>query len=169
MKYARVVAGIFVAAAATAALGFGSRVPYTPEGAEAALLRLSWRLRGEKVETCRDRTQAELDALPVHMRTPQICTGHLVAYRMTLRIDGVVVDTATYLPAGAKGDRPIFVLHDEPMTVGEHDVEVDFVPTEHVPGTTARALRYRGRVQARTGRIQMITLSPDASRLLLLE
>ena len=115
------------------------------------------------------RTQAELDALPVHMRTPQICTGHLVAYRMTLRIDDEVVDTATYLPSGAKGDRPIFVLHDVPVTVGEHDVEVDFVPVEAIRGAKARALHFDEDIDARPGRIRLITLAPNANVLMLLD
>lgn len=152
------IVGVLLAAAATAALGFASRAPYTPGDPDVSLLRLSWRLRGQKVETCRDRTQEELDALPVHMRTPQVCTGHLVAYRLTLRIDGEVADTATYLPAGAKGDRPIFVLHDERLEAGRHEVEVEFVPAETLPGTTLTSLHYRGEVEAVPGRIQMVTL-----------
>ncbi len=169
----------------TAAIGFGSRVPYSPGDSDASILRLSWRLRGEKVETCRDRTPAELEALPVHMRTPQVCTGHLVAYLLTLRVDGEVVDTTTFLPAGAKGDRPIFVLHDQLLEPGEHEIDVDFAPLgvdvdndddddddddhDNDDDDDRKALRFRGRVNAVPGRIQMITLGSNGDGLVLVK
>ncbi len=179
----RWVAGALVAAAMTAAIGFGSRVPYSPGDSDASILRLSWRLRGEKVETCRDRTPAELEALPVHMRTPQVCTGHLVSYLLTLRVDGEVVDTTTFLPAGAKGDRPIFVLHDEPLVPGRRKVRVDFVPVggdvdndddddddhDNNDDDDRKALRFSGRVNAVPGRIQMITLGSNGDGLVLVK
>jgi hypothetical protein len=72
MKRLRVVAIIAVSSAAMLLVGLGSRMPYRAAHHEAALLRLSWRIRGEHSEQCRDRTQAELDALPAHMRVARV-------------------------------------------------------------------------------------------------
>src|SRR5690606_5782376 len=77
MSAGRILMVVVVSALATASLGWLARAPYHPPGSDTGLLRLSWRLRGEKVESCRPRTQAELDALPVHMRTPEVCEGRL--------------------------------------------------------------------------------------------
>lgn len=167
MSPARMIAAVLVTAAATAALGFASRASYTPEDANDAVLRLSWRLRGEKIRNCRDRTQAELDALPIHMRTPQICTEHLLSYKLRLEIDDETVDTLTFEPEGAKGDRPIFVLHETRLTPGVHEVEIDFTPSTIVPGTRRAPLRYEGEIDLEPGRISLITIAPDASELML--
>jgi hypothetical protein len=168
MSALRGIAIVLVTAAATFALGLASRAPYSERGADQSVLRLSWRLRGEKLQSCRQRSEAELEALPAHMRTPQVCTGHLISYRLVVRIDGAV-DTLIYAPAGAKGDRPIFVLHDVPLSPGRHEVEVDFNPVERVPGVLEKRLQYHASVNARRGRIEMITLARDASQLVLVD
>jgi len=168
MKPARLLASVLVSAALMAGIGYTARAPYHPRGSEHALLRLSWRLRGEKLQTCRARTAEELAALPAHMRTPQVCVGHLVSYRLSVRIDGAAPDTVTFAPAGARGDRPLFVLHDVPMQPGPHMVTVDFTPVRHVAGTHT-ALHFETPLTARRGRIELITLTRDASQLMLME
>jgi hypothetical protein len=180
---------ILVSVLATAGLGWLARAPYTSPGADGALLRLSWRLRGEKSETCRPRTQAELDALPVHMRTPEVCESTLLAYRLVVQVDGATRDSVVVLPGGARGDRPVFVLREVPLAPGEHRVSVRFVreraedddeddddddarDDEHREDHGSRRRRDDARhvslaidtvVFARAGDIQLITLSPDGS------
>jgi hypothetical protein len=183
MSGTRVMA-VVVAMLASAAIGFGSRVPYSPPGSDSSMLRLSWRLRGEKKEECRARTPEELAALPVHMRTPEVCTGHLVSYRMTLRIDDAQPIVKTFLPAGAKGDRPIFVMFDQPLTPGEHTIGIEFAPIEddadddhdgndHDDGDDDdnedddhAPLTFHSRVRVMPGHILLITMSEDATTLL---
>jgi hypothetical protein len=165
MKSARWLAGVLAAAMATAAIGYASRAPFTQQGADAARLRMSWRLRGEKIESCRNRTEEELAALPVHMRTPQICTSKLLSYRLIVEVEGLRTDTVRILPAGAKGDRPIFVLHDIMLPPGDYEVEVEFEPedvaSKHEP------MEYEGVVHARPGSIALITIAPNARALVL--
>jgi hypothetical protein len=84
--------------------------------------------RGEKHEACRPRTAAELEALPVHMRTAEVCSGKLVAYELIVRVDDERPDTTVFRPAGAKGDRPIFVLHERRLEQGSHRVRISFAP-----------------------------------------
>ena len=106
MNKARMVIILAISVVFLALIGWGSRANYQRDEAKHALLRLSWRMRGERIERCHDRTQAELDKLPVHMRTPRICETTAVPYRITLRIDDGPTDTMTLLPAGAKNDVP---------------------------------------------------------------
>ena len=185
MNAKRLVA-VAVTVLTSAAIGFGSRAPYSPPGSDTSVLRLSWRLRGEKMEECRARTPEELAALPAHMRTPEVCVGHLVSYRMTLRVDDAPPVVKTFLPAGAKGDRPIFVMFDQPLTPGEHMIAIEFTPIGEGEGEGEgeedddeeeddddddddehRApLRFNSRVRVLPGQIVLITMSEDATILL---
>ena len=165
MKAARWLVGALVAALATGAIGYASRAPFTQEGADSARLRLSWRLRGEKIESCRNRTEEELARLPVHMRTPQICTSKLLSYRLIVEVEDVRTDTVRIVPAGAKGDRPIFVLHDIMLPPGNHEVEVEFEPED--VASRHEPLEFEGVVHARPGSIALITIAPNARALIL--
>lgn len=176
MSPTRIVA-VAVAVLVTAAIGLGSRAPYGPPGSDTSVLRLSFRLRGDKNEECRPRTAEELAALPAHMRSPEICEGHLVSYRLTLRIDDEPPVTRRFVPAGAKGDRPIFVMHDQPLTPGKHTIGIEFLPIaegdeddgedeedddEHAP-----PLGFHSRINVTPGEIVLITMSEDATTLFL--
>ena len=172
MSATRVMA-VLVAVMVTAAIGLGSRAPYSPPGSDASVLRLSWRLRGEKNEECRARTAEELVALPAHMRSPEVCEGHLVSYRLTLRIDEAPPVTRTFVPAGAKGDRPIFVMHDQPLAPGEHTIGIEFLPLHEDDdegegeGEEAAPLGFHSRINVMPGEIVLITMSEDATTLLM--
>lgn len=121
MRRIRVVLAGAMLALPIAAL---ARAPYTPPGAEDAVLRLSWRMSATSRESCRPRTQEELDALPVHMRTPEVCTRDLARYLLVLQVGEAVADTVELQRRGAKGDRPLFVLEDRRLEPGVHRVRV---------------------------------------------
>ena len=171
MKATRLLA-VVVTVLVSAAIGFGSRAPYSPPGSDTSLLRLSWRLRGEKKEECRARTPEELAALPAHMRSPEVCVGHLVSYRMTLRIDDAPPIVKTFVPAGAKGDRPIFVMFDHQLKPGEHSIDIVFAPIAEdegdgdSEGEGEGALGFHARVRVTPGQIVLITMSEDATTLI---
>lgn len=155
---------VLVTALFTVGLGWLARAPYDAPGGKDGLLRLSWRLRGERAETCRLRTQAELDALPVHMRTPEICEGRLVAYRLIVQIDGTRPDTSIVLPGGARGDRPLYVMHEMPLAVGPHRIRVSFGRAEELEHAVA-PLSIDAAIEAAPGSIDLITLNADANAL----
>lgn len=162
MKTLRLLVMVLVSAAATLLIGWGSRATYQARDNDTALLRLSWRMRGERIQQCRDRTQAELAALPVHMRTPQICESRPIPYRVILAIDEGPADTTVVLPAGAKHDRPVYVLRDSTMLPGRHRIRVVFERTDSA--ATARFLDQSIRFQP--GHIELITMSDDARALI---
>ena len=162
MNAGRAALVVIVGAGLTAGIGWLSRAPYTPPGAETGVLRLSWRLRGANTEVCRARTPAELEALPLHMRMPEICESRSRPYRLVLVIDGGPADTLHIEPGGARRDRPVFVMHETPLAPGEHRVRVVFAPSDDA-GTALERLEFVGTVAGRPGEVQLITIDDSGT------
>ena len=114
-----------VVAALTAALGGLSRVHYTPGAPSGAVIRLSWRARGERVESCRKLSRSELADLPEHMRQPEICDDVRVApYTLAVAVDGREIIHGATPGSGTRGTRPMYMLRDIPVPAGPHRVAV---------------------------------------------
>jgi len=123
-------AGLLAAGAAVALAGL-SRMPYPASGDDQAVLRLSWRIRAEQMGAeCRRPSQEELEALPPHMRNPDACVGSLRPFRLRVRVDGRTVVDDRVRPGGARGDRPVYVFRDVPVTPGERRVHLTFEQEE---------------------------------------
>jgi hypothetical protein len=150
----------------TVGIGWLARAPYQPPGAEDALLRLSWRLRAPAADVCRPRTQAELDALPAHMRTPEVCEKRSTVYRLVVQLDSLVADSTRVLQGGARADRPLFVLRERRVAPGRHRVRIDFAPENGDPSGLVRPLSLDTVLQMESGAVVLITLDTEASRFL---
>lgn len=151
--------------AGTAAL---SRVPFTLSSDSHALLRLSWRVEGVTVETCRTLSAEELARLPVHMRTPTSCVGEGAWYILELDVDGRRVLADTVRPAGARGDRPLAVLVEVPVAPGEHDARVRFdalLPEGAEGSDGVPSLSWEGRFRVEAGEVALVTLDGTARAL----
>jgi hypothetical protein len=135
------------------------------------MLRLSWRMHGERIETCRTRSPAELEKLPVHMRTEEVCEARLVAYRLVVQIDDARPDTTHVLPGGVRGDRPLFVLREMPLAPGRHRVRVRFAREDHLEDAPLEdappPLVLDTVLVATAGRIDLVTLAPNTQRFVL--
>ncbi|MFT5434437.1 MAG: hypothetical protein ACI9OJ_005150 [Myxococcota bacterium] len=114
----------------TLALAAGSRVPWNAHPSQDAQLVLSWRAVSDSRDLCREPTEEDLAGLPSHMRPDRICEESLAEYQLTLTLDGVLLVDRVVRPAGARGDRPIYVLERIPVASGTHRIEVEFVPIE---------------------------------------
>ena len=123
----RVALAAMAAGVALATLGALSRAPYREPDAEDAVLRLSWRVRGIRVRECRTLTPDELDALPPHMRRPEVCEGRIAPYRLRVRVDGRVLTDTLVHAAGAREDRPLYVFREFRVMPGVHRVDLRFV------------------------------------------
>lgn len=121
----RVVGGV-LAAAAVLVLAALTRVPYSGAAEDEARVRLSWRIRSEQVRTCVPPTEEELERLPPHMRNPDACVGDVPPFRLRVRLDDRTVVDRRVRASGARGDRPMYVLHDVPVTPGPHRLAVEF-------------------------------------------
>jgi hypothetical protein len=170
-KGPKLILAILVAVGATAALGALSRVPYQSDRSASAVLRLAWRARGVRVEECRQLTEEELANLPQHMRRSEVCEGRLLPYRLTVDVDGTTLVNTEIRPAGAREDRPLYVLQDLLLAPGPHDVSVVFFRERKV-GSEAEAsaatparLEFRGEIEFAVREIALITYDAEAKEL----
>lgn len=141
-----------------------ARLPYDSAGADDARLRFSWRMSIAAKETCRPRTQAELDALPVHMRTPEVCTRDVADYSLITRVDGLRTDTMELVRGGVKGDRPLFVLEERTLPPGEHRIHV-VLERRTATGATSSLAALDTTLRLRRGHVALVTLDGEAQRL----
>jgi hypothetical protein len=114
-----------LAAGSAAALAGLSQVSWTPEPGPEAMVRLSWRARGERVEVCRDLSAEELAQLPQHMRRERICEGTTAEYRLRVGVDGDRLVDERVQGSGEVQTRPLFVYRELVLAPGEHRLEVE--------------------------------------------
>jgi hypothetical protein len=158
-------------------LGALTRTPYTMEDSADAELRLTWRARASQVEECRRLTEAEQEALPVHMRREVICEGRVASYRLEVRLNGELRHGSTIRGAGARGDRPLYVFDAIRLSPGRHEVDVVF---ERIGGTVADTsatpprsgsvpdrLELREHLELAAGDVALVTYDATEQRLVL--
>lgn len=120
------------------ALRAASLAPYS--GAPShALLRLSWSARPERVETCRELSDAELAERPAHMRLRTECNGRFASYLLTVHVGEETVVTDTVRGGGLRNDRPMHLVRDVSVAPGQHRLRVSLVRIDStfVPRDTA--------------------------------
>jgi hypothetical protein len=159
----RALGAALVGAILTAGLVAGTRVPWLAEPADQALIRLSWRAAGERVEECREPSAAEQAALPAHMRLPSICERRLFPFRLVVRIDGSERASELLHARGASEDRPTTVFRDFRVEPGAHRLEILF-EAEGPPGVGAKAhppLRLEESVLLAPRQILLVTRALD--------
>lgn len=147
-----------------------SRLPVTFAEGNQALIRLSWRMDGVTTEACRERTEEELERLPVHMRNPEACIGDIAPYRIRVTLDGRQVVRDTVRPAGARGDRPVYVFSDLPVEPGPHQVSVRVVallPEGGEVGEGITSLAWDGTAVLEPREVGLITLDENSRELVL--
>jgi len=127
----RRLAALLAAAAAVALLVALSRAPW-PRRSEHALLRLSWSGRPERIERCRELSDAELEKLPAHMRLREECEGHSARYRVRVWLGDSLLSEDTVTGGGLRGDRAIYMLREYPVAPGRHAVAVEVARSDSV-------------------------------------
>lgn len=157
------VTGMLLALGMAGALGAGSRIPVALGDPDLGQIRLSWRLAGEVVEVCRERTAEELERLPAHMRTATACEGRGTPWLLVVELDGTETVRRIVEPRGARGDRPVAVIEELAVEAGAHQVELRFGPTD--PGAVSDAITYDDLVELESGEVALITLDREARRL----
>lgn len=140
-----------------------ARAPYTPAVAGDAVLRFSWRLSAPAQERCRARTAAELEALPLHMRTPEICERVVARYTLVTATGDARPDTVALEGGGVKGDRPLFVLQERVLPAGPRRVRVELWRegvggAGGAPAGRARVAALDTVIDMAPGRVRLVTL-----------
>lgn len=168
MSVIRRIPALLLGALAVGLIAVASRVPVAFGGDHEALLRLSWRVDGVSMEECRTLSEEELANLPPHMRNPRACIGRIAPYRLQVGLDGRQVVSDTVRPAGARGDRPIFVLRDLPVAPGPMRLQLRFeplLPPGVRPGPGAIPLYLDRTVRVEAGQILLVTLDDPGTSL----
>jgi hypothetical protein len=169
----RRVAGLVVALATVLVIAVLSRLPWSAPDSGRAVLRLSWRATGERVEECRSATAEELQRLPAHMRQERICEGRVAPFHLVVRVDGRTRLADTVRAGGARADRPIYVFRELTLDPGAHEVIVEFSMARPAgatsPDTSGRsfppALALRTHVVSAPGEIVLVTYDADVRAL----
>jgi hypothetical protein len=158
----------------TVLVGALSLMPYDAAPADTpALLRLAWRTRGVRVEECRRLTEEELAGVPEHMRLEEECDGRILPYRLEVVVDGDRRITRLVRAAGARADRPLYVLEQIPLPAGTHQLDVHFVrqgtlpPQDSVDAATPARLRLTQPVTLARGEIALVTYDAERRALVL--
>ena len=141
MSAASRAGGALFGVALTAALVAGSQVSWRASAEDEARIRLSWRTVSEPVSECRAPTPEEVEGRPPHMRMREICERRHAPFRLRVRIDGETVREALLSPAGASGDRPLYVFEELHVRPGAHRVEVWFSEERSATDSAARPAR----------------------------
>jgi hypothetical protein len=122
-----------VATAATVAL---SRAPYTTGHGGDALLRLSWSGRPQRIERCRELSDAELAERPAHMRLRLECEGRPARYAVRVVVDGRTASLDTVTGGGLRGDRAIHMLREFRVEPGSRTIAVEMHRIEAIEEDT---------------------------------
>lgn len=167
MSGARAVLAAALAAAFTATLVVCSRLPYVADERSDALIRLSWRAVGERVEECRQASAEELAALPRHMRRQEICEGRLAPFDLSVALDGEPLYTGLVRASGAREDRPTYVFREFAVAPGTHQLVVHFGP--HRDDMAGAPLALDETLALAPRQILLITQNPDTDQLIVFD
>ena len=115
--------GMLAALAVTGGIVALSRAPYAT-GDRGARLRLSWSGRPERIERCRELTDAELAERPAHMRQRLECEGRPARYLVRVAVDRAVRSLDTVTGGGLRGDRAIHMLREYRLESGTRAIAV---------------------------------------------
>ena len=126
------IAATLVSLAVTAAIVALSLAPYRTGTGDTALLRLSWSGRPERIERCRELSEAELAKRAAHMRQRFECEGHAARYTVQVRSDGAMLSLDTVTGGGLRGDRAIHMLRDYRLRGGKHAISVEIARIDSV-------------------------------------
>lgn len=94
------------------------------------MLRVSWVARPERIEQCRELSEAELAARPAHMRQARECRGGSATYRLRVVVDAVPTADVVLEGGGLRKDRPIFALDEFALQPGRRHLVVQFSRVE---------------------------------------
>jgi hypothetical protein len=121
-----------LALAVTGSIVALSRAPYPTGEGRGAMLRLSWSGRPERIERCRELTDAELAERPAHMRRRLECEGRPARYLVRIGIDGAVASLDTVTGGGLRGDRAIHMLRELRLEPGRRAIAVEVARLERM-------------------------------------
>jgi len=162
----RVVRSAAAGAALVTLIAAASRLSPSPEPVVHGVVRLNWRLTGQRERSTIARTPEELAALPAHMRTPLVLKDEPVAYQLSARLDDRTVIDRVVESGGFRKDGPLYVIEDLELPAGVYRLDVDFVPRD-ARHTNALSLAFSDSLDVRAGQITLIHYQPESHALIM--
>jgi hypothetical protein len=120
------ITGTVVALGALAATVAGSHGRLTGMASNAAVIRVAWSARPERIEQCRRLSDDELARQPAHMRTRVACEGTTARYHLDVRLDGALLDSVTVRGGGLRHDREVYLSRELQAHPGSGRLTVAF-------------------------------------------
>jgi hypothetical protein len=101
------------------------------------------------------------------MRRAEVCEGTVLPYRLQAHVDGELRLNQLVEPAGARGDRPLFVFEELEVTPSTHRLEVVFqregdASGDAEAGATPAQLALTQQIELAVNEVALITY--DATR-----
>lgn len=106
----------------------GSDMPYTPPYAQPQWI-VSLRHQGAPLQEQVERTQEELERLPVHMRGQPSLRGGRAPVRLRIHLDGELWHEAAYPAGGLRGTGPSVALERFELPPGRYQARVEIGDT----------------------------------------
>jgi hypothetical protein len=154
----RGAAGAAVALGFVAAVAALAHLPLGDPPADGELL-VALRTAQARVETCTERTPAELAALPAHMRQLRVCDEVAVDYRLRVAVDGAPQVDRRIAHRGLRRTRPLVTDDRVRVAPGPHRIEISWLPID--PPADARDLprpTFDETIDFTAGRIELVVL-----------
>jgi hypothetical protein len=105
-------------------VGWVSDLGYSPPRVAGSELIVSFKHPGAVSEDCRELSEAELAATPVHMRKAVVCERKRTSVRLLVTVDGETVVRKSVAPGGIWSDGNSVIVEHIPTDLGEHHVTV---------------------------------------------
>jgi hypothetical protein len=148
--------GLAVALAVTVAITQASVLRMSTDASAAAVLRLAWTARPDRIENCRPQSESEQANIPAHMRQTMICEGVTAEYRLDVRYNGQTIADHVVRAGGLRHDRPLYVFHEFRLPAGDAVIGVRFVRVGTAAGSHDRV---SGAPLWRTGHAEVVPAS----------
>jgi hypothetical protein len=137
---------------------FSSWPPYSPLGADQALLRLSFTQPGKLLGDCRRRTPEELAKLRPTMRSAEDCPRERSPIEVRIELDGRVVLDESFPPSGLHRDGAASGYRRLPISSGPHELRILFRDDRRAEGFTHERT---ARVSLEAGQVVLVDFAGD--------
>ncbi len=125
-----IAAAVLLAAVFAVAIGVASDLVYAAPRHAGSELAVSLKHPGVANEDCREVSEEELAATPVHMRKPRECKRTRPPVRLRVEVDGELALDASIAPSGLWKDGNSVALERVPLEAGDHHVRLAIGETD---------------------------------------
>jgi len=131
---------------------------FSPHDAGHALLRVSMAHLSERLEPCRQLSEAERAELPPTRRVSEVCQRGRAPTRLVLLVDGTTLIDRTITPAGLSDDGRSYLMSGFPVEPGRRIIDIRLHDSPR-PGEPGQQRRFE--VVLEPGRVTLIEIGDE--------